>query len=242
MSTVKTQDEILIPGERPASAEWQLRAVLNEECISYIAWNELTREALIVDPKLEELEQFRSIIKKLQGYYWIAVIDTHIHADHVSCAATLATDVHAPLIMHEKSLTTKADLRVCHRTSLTTHAAPLDLIPTPGHTADGITAIWGPYVFTGDTVLFGDVGRDDLPTGSPEAHYESLVILKEILSPQVLMFPGHDHKGGRASSWDTQLKVNSSLTQAREDFIRESAAFQTPAPKDFKRSLVENFK
>lgn len=242
MGIIKSLAELLVDGGQLPEAHWKLSSVLSEECLSYVAWNEKNHEAIIIDPKLEELEQLQALTRKLPGYLWIAVIDTHIHADHVSCAAVLAQELKAPLIMHERSITTKANLRVCRRTALPTHSGSLDLIPTPGHTADGITVVWGPFVFSGDTVLYGDVGRDDLPTGSPEAHYESLLELKKSINPTAILLPGHDHKGGRASSWETQLKVNASLTQPREDFVRESKAFQTAAPKDFKRSLVENFK
>jgi glyoxylase-like metal-dependent hydrolase (beta-lactamase superfamily II) len=94
----------------------------------------------------------------------------------------------------------------------------------------------------GDTVLYGDSGRDDLPGGNAPAHYESLEKLKKVLIPEQVCLPGHDHQGGRASTWGTQLKINASLMQEREDFIRESEAFDAPAPKDLKRSLRENFK
>ncbi len=127
-------------------------------------------------------------------------------------------------------------------TVLPSKAAPLQPLLTPGHTHDSMTLIWGPFLFGGDTILYGDTGRDDLPGGDPEAHYKSLASIKKAAKPEMIVLPGHDHKGGRASSWATQLKVNPSLTQGREDFVRESAAFDAPAPKLFKKALKENFK
>jgi glyoxylase-like metal-dependent hydrolase (beta-lactamase superfamily II) len=91
-------------------------------------------------------------------------------------------------------------------------------------------------------VLFGDVGRDDLPGGNPEAHYESLLLLKKFAKDEMILLPGHDHKGGRISTWQEQMKINSSLTQERESFIKEAAAFDAPAPALLKKSLRENFK
>jgi glyoxylase-like metal-dependent hydrolase (beta-lactamase superfamily II) len=102
--------------------------------------------------------------------------------------------------------------------------------------------IWGPFIFGGDTLLYGDTGRDDLPGGDPEAHYDSVQSVKAHARPEMIVLPGHDHKGGRASTWATQLKVNSSLTQEREDFVREAGSFEAPAPKLLKKSLFENFK
>jgi hypothetical protein len=56
------------------------------------------------------------------------------------------------------------------------------------------------------------------------------------------MLPGHDMRGGRISSWKTQLEVNASLTQPREIFVPEAAAYVGPSPKLLKESLFENFK
>jgi sulfur dioxygenase len=170
------------------------------------------------------------------------VIETHTHADHVSSAAEMAGYLNAPLLMHSAAPSKRVSLRVSHAFQLPTHSGPLHFIPTPGHTSDGMCIQWGPFAFTGDTVLFGDVGRDDLPTGSPEDHHESLICLRSILDPFILVCPGHDSKGGRISSWGTQLQINSSLTQTKEDYVTESRAFTCIAPALFKESLFENFK
>ena len=100
---------------------------------------------------------------------------------------------------------------------------------------------WGPFLFTGDTVLDGDVGRDDLPGGDAETHYVSLMRLKEIVNPKWLVFPGHG-EAKNISSWSTQLKRNPSLQQSHHDFVQEAAAFDGPAPKLLKASLRENLR
>ncbi|MGE4233964.1 MAG: hypothetical protein AB7F43_11600 [Bacteriovoracia bacterium] len=239
---VKTLNQLLADSSEKPSSEWCLRAVQSEECLSYVAWNEKTKEALLVDPKDEDVGAYRSLFKELKDYRWIAIIDTHTHADHISIAATLADEFNTPLVMHAGALTKKVHIRISKTTRLMTQAGPLDLVITPGHTPDSITPIWGPFIFGGDTLLYGDTGRDDLPGGSPESHYDSLQELKKHAKPEMIVLPGHDNKGGRASSWKKQMEVNSSLTQGREDFIRESAAFDAPAPKLLKKSLRENFK
>ena len=241
-SQIKSLEEILTPGDAAPSKEWNIRAVQSEECLSYVAWNERTREALVVDPKLEDWESYVALSEELGGYVWIGVIDTHTHADHISVAARLAARLNAPLVMHENAPSRRVQLRSSGGSLLLSHAAPVRLLPTPGHTQDSITVLWGPYLFGGDTVLYGDSGRDDLPGGSPESHYESLETIKAAVSPEMILLPGHDNKGGRASSWATQLKVNASLSQSRADFVRESSAFDVPAPKLLKESLRENFK
>jgi glyoxylase-like metal-dependent hydrolase (beta-lactamase superfamily II) len=242
MTTVKTLNDLLTKGEASPAASWQVRALQSDQCFSYVAWNETTREALVVDPKDEDHDAYRAIARELAGYRWLAVLDSHTHADHVSVAAELATELKAPLVMHELAPSKRVDLRVSHSTKLPGQAAPVEIYVTPGHTPDSITIAWGPFVFGGDTLLYGDVGRDDLPGGDPEAHYRSIELLKRSLRPEQIVLPGHDHREGRASSWRDQLAVNSSLTQSHEDFVREAAAFDAPAPALLKKSLRENFK
>ncbi len=241
-TTVRKLEEILVAGEKPPAAEWQLRAVQSEQCLSYVAWNTKTKEALVFDPKEEDLEAYLSIADELSGYLWLGIIDSHTHADHVSVAAALAGKLKAPLIMQAKSPSQRVDVRICKETALPTHGGPLRFLLTPGHTLDSITVIWGPFLFGGDTVLFGDAGRDDLPGGDATAHYESLQAVKWAAQPEMILLPGHDNSGGRASSWATQLKVNASLAQKREDYVREAEAFDAPGPTFLKKSLRENFK
>lgn len=239
---IRTLEQLLVPGETQPAAEWQLRAIQSEECLSYVVWNSRTQEALVIDPKREDHDAYKAIATELKDYRWIAVIDTHTHADHVSLAAPLAEELRAPLVMHALSPSPRVHLRVNRTTHLSAQAGEACLLPTPGHTPDSLTVTWGPFLFGGDTILFGDVGRDDLPGGNPEAHYESIKAVLGVARPEMILLPGHDHKGGRASSWATQLKTNASLTQPREEFIREARAFDVPAPRLLKESLRENFK
>lgn len=241
-STIKDLSDVLIDTPVPADRSWQAKVVQSDQCISYVAWNEKAREAAVVDPKREDWQSYLRIAADLAGYRWIAVIDTHTHADHVSCAAKLAEKLGAPVVMHCAAPTKRAHLHVCRDTVLSTAAGPLRIQLTPGHTADSITPIWGPFLFGGDTIVYGDSGRDDLPTGSPNDHYDSIQAVKAIARPELILLPGHDPKGGRASSWAIQLKVNASLKQDRETFLSEAHAFNVDAPHFFKESLVENFK
>ncbi|MGZ3687410.1 MAG: MBL fold metallo-hydrolase [Bdellovibrionota bacterium] len=223
-------------------APWQLRAVIQEECLGYFVWNEATKEALVIDPRLDAEKEFLALAAELPATLILAVIDTHTHADHISGAPRLAERLGIPLIMHEEAPCKRVHVRIARETSLQTKAGALHLIPTAGHTPDGLCVLWGKFLFTGDTILFGDTGRDDLPGGDPEAHFASVTALKRLAQAETLVLPGHDSKGGRVSSWKTQLEISPSLTQEREQFVREAAAFVAPAPKLLKESLVENMR
>lgn len=239
---IKELSDLLIKNEPSPPTEWQVKAVIHEECLSYIVWNQESREGLVIDPKKEELNTYKQIIHDLPQLFWLGVIDTHTHADHVSAAAVLAETLNVPFIMHHASPSKKVHLRVSHQTALISRRCPIQFIITPGHTPDGLCINWGPFVFSGDTVLYGDVGRDDLPFGDAASHYDSLQQLNNQISRDSLIFPGHDNQGGRVISWATQLKINSSLNQPKNDYISECLAFDAPAPILLKKALFENFK
>jgi len=241
-TVIKTLNEVVIEDCFESVHPWNLRLIKSEDCLSYVVWNEESREVLYIDPKKDDMSAYLSIKNQLDDYCCLGVVDTHTHADHVSCAVDLSKMLDAPLFMHCLSPSSRTNLKIVQRTSMATRAGRVVFLPTPGHTPDSLCLTWGPFIFTGDTVLYNDVGRDDLPGGDPAAHYESLSILKEVVNPQMFVLPGHDARGGRISKWVKQLESNVSLKQGRELFIQEAGEFDAPAPSLFKKSLFENMK
>ncbi len=224
--------------------EWGGLAVIQDDNLSYLVWNEATREALWVDACLEDWEILQEKTQSMlaNGYRFVAVVDTHTHADHLTAASALADAARAPLVMHERAPSRRIHLRVSRSTSFATSAGSLRFLHTPGHTPDSMTVSWGPFVFTGDTLLYDDAGRDDLPGGDAVAHGESLELLRREIRADQWILPGHDGRGGRVSRWESQLKTNPSLLQSQQEFVAEAAAYRGPAPKLLKESLFENFK
>lgn len=222
--------------------DWTVTVVINEDNMTYVVSNDVFKEALVVDPMRDDLETLLNVTRALKGYRFLAVIDTHTHADHISCAAELAEFLKAPLLMHEKSPSRKIHLRASRDFELSNASAPLMIMMTPGHTPDSITPIWGRFILSGDTLLYGDTGRDDLPGGNPEDHYDSLQKIKAYVKPDYYLLPGHDAEGGQITKWSHQIEVNPSLTQDRATFVKEAGAYVGPSPKLLKESLFENFK
>lgn len=222
--------------------DWGCDLVLREECMGYFAWNRKTKEALVIDPMKEAQEIWDDLLRKHSDLKILAVIDTHTHADHFSYAGELAEKARAPMIMHQLSPSSKPTRRVSSDEVLKAEAGNVQFLETPGHTPDGVTVLWGPFLFSGDTILYGDTGRDDLPGGDAVAHCASLRKIEKWVKPTTLLAPGHDNRGGRITCWQTQLEVNPSLTQCNEDFIREAAAFVGTPPKNLKESLLHNCK
>lgn len=243
MGTAVKDIRELIQDKSTVPANWRAKAVINDDNMTYVVWNESSREAIVVDPMREDWEALLSITRiELKDYRFLAVIDTHTHADHISCAASLANELKAPLIQHQLSPSKRIHLRISQDTALSTAAGPLQFLVTPGHTAECITPIWGPFLFGGDMLLYGDTGRDDLPGGDPEAHWESIQKIKAHVTSDHLLMPGHDSEGGRVTSWKHQLENSPGLKQDKQTFIKDAGSYVGPSPKILKESLYENFK
>ncbi|MFN7684977.1 MAG: MBL fold metallo-hydrolase [Oligoflexia bacterium] len=242
MTRVRPFKEILQgPGQLPAG--WDVILIQNDDNLCWLLTHEPSCEAVFVDPVHGDEEALSRLLTDLNSrkFKVLAVIDTHTHADHITCAPWLAEKSGAPVVMHEKAPSRRVHLRVSKDVELYSHAAPLKLLVTPGHTGDSITPIWGPFILSGDTILYGDTGRDDLPGGDADAHFDSLQKIKAHVRPEMIFLAGHDAEG-RISSWKTQLEVNVGLTQPREVWVPEAAAYRGPSPRLLKESLFENFK
>lgn len=243
MNTIIKDVKEILKDSVQVPKNWVAKAVINDDNMTYVAWNTQTKEAIIVDPMREDWESLTLLCStELKGYLFLAVIDTHTHADHISCAASLAETLKCPLIQHHLSPSKRIHLRVNRDTLFPSLASPLQLLLTPGHTPECITPIWGPFLFGGDMMLFGDTGRDDLPGGDPAEHWESLQKIKAHSTPDMIMLPGHDGEGGRASSWKMQMEISPGLSQDKKTFIQDAGSYVGPSPKLLKESLYENFK
>jgi glyoxylase-like metal-dependent hydrolase (beta-lactamase superfamily II) len=241
ITQIKDLEALIVDGSKIPSG-WDGKVIIFDDNLCYLLWNKATCEAILVDTCREDMSAVQDLLNTLSELKIIAVIDTHTHADHVTAGAYWSEKLGVPWIMHSESPTRRAQVRIFKDTPWFTHAGPIRFVTTPGHTPDGVTVFWGPFILTGDTVFYADTGRDDLPGGDAEAHYESLQKIKAVAKPEMLMLPNHDARGGRISSWKTQLEVNASLTQPKDVFVPEAAAYIGPSPKLLKESLFENFK
>jgi glyoxylase-like metal-dependent hydrolase (beta-lactamase superfamily II)/rhodanese-related sulfurtransferase len=171
---------------------------LNERCgcASYVVASRRTHEAAIFDPAIET-EPYDALLRE-RGLKLRYVIDTHIHADHVSGARRLAAEHRAELCLLEKAQVNYAFRPLCDHEELELGQLRLRVLHTPGRRPELISLlIVNPprspepsMVLTGDSLLVGDVGRPDFGGGDAAAQYESLTNLLR-LPDWVAVFPGH---------------------------------------------------
>lgn len=233
---------VMTQSESPLNipAGFLAKMIVNEDNLTYFISNSETKEAIIVDPMREDLDATLFELQNIKDYRLI-VIDTHTHADHVSSASIIASEFKAPLVMSAFAPSSRIDIKINRDTFLPMVAAPLEFYITQGHTNDCMTIRWGVFLLTGDTLMYGDTGRDDLPGGDPEKHYESVHKILKFAHKNDVFLPGHDAEA-RVSTWGHQLEINPMLRLSREAFVKEAGAWVGPSPKNLKESLFENLK
>lgn len=194
--------------------------------LSYIIWDEASREAAVIDPAWEpaKLAEFM----KKEGLQLQCVLLTHAHPDHVNGVNFFTgPNPKLPVYLHEadhdmlpaKPRGLKA---VTDGEELTAGALKIGVMHTPGHTPGSVCYRAGDAVFTGDTLFIGECGRVDLPGSSAEDLYGSFVKLAALPDGEAVC-PGHSYNGDK-STFGVQKEYNLYLklarTGRREDFLK----------------------
>jgi len=177
---------------------------------TYIISSGKGREALIIDPVIEDTSQYLKLLKELD-LKLVKVIDTHIHADHISGLNELSMQTSCSKIMGEQSKSEVLDIRVKDDEKIKIEKIELKSIYTPGHTDCSYSFFMKDRVFTGDTLLINGTGRTDFQNGNPHDAYDSLFkkILK--LPEKTLVYPAHDYNGKTHSTIENEKNNNPRL-------------------------------
>jgi len=168
------------------------------------------REALIIDPVLENVNEYISILKELD-LKLVKVIDTHIHADHITGASKLKNITKCSTIMGDHTPAESVEIKVKDDEYINLDNLKIRAIYTPGHTSDSYSFLMDNYLFSGDTLLINGTGRTDFQNGNAKDAYNSIFnkILK--LPDETLLYPAHDYKGEKVSTIGKERKQNPRL-------------------------------
>ena len=176
------------------------------------------REALIIDPVLENVETYISYLKELD-LKLVKVIDTHIHADHISAINELNKRTNCIRVMGEKSKSEVIDLRIKDGEKIKVEEVELQAIYTPGHTDCSYSFSMHDRVFTGDTLLINGSGRTDFQNGNAYDAYDSIFNKLLKLPEKTLVFPAHDYNGKKYSTIENEKNNNPRLqVSSKEEY------------------------
>jgi len=187
-------------------------------CQSYLIGCADSCAAALIDPEISLIDRYLAASARagLRLHY---LIDTHTHADHFSGTRELARQLHVPVAMHRASPAPFVDLRLDDGEMLVIGKLRVQVLHTPGHTRDSMCLRAEERLFSGDTLLIGATGRTDLPSGDPEALYDSLFNRLLKLDPALTVHPAHEYKNRDHSTLAQEMAQNPRLQ------VRERAGF-----------------
>ena len=209
---------------------------------TYIIASAEGREALIIDPVLENVEDYIKLLNEL-NLKLVKVIDTHIHADHVTGAGKLRDKTQCVTIMGEHTPTDAVEIKVKDEEIIKLDQLKIKALYTPGHTSDSFSFLMDNYLFSGDTLLINGTGRTDFQNGSSKDAYNSLFNRLLKLPDETLVYPAHDYKGEKVSSIGKEKKFNPRLQVSNvEEYIEimNNLNLKKPAAIDF--NVANNLK
>ena len=209
---------------------------------TYIISSGKGREALIIDPVIENTLNYLEILKKLD-LKLVKVIDTHIHADHVSGLNELSEKTKCIKVMGEQSQSEVIDIRVKDNDKVNIENIELISMYTPGHTDCSYSFFMNDRIFTGDTLLINGTGRTDFQNGSARDQYDSLFnkILK--LPEKTFVYPAHDYNGKKFSTIKNEKDTNPRLqVKSAEEYAEIMNNLKLSNPKMMDIAVTANKK
>ena len=185
---------------------------------TYIIASGEGREALIIDPVIEYSDEYSTILNNL-NLKLVKVIDTHIHADHISGLNELNKRTNCIRVMGEKSKSEVIDLKIKDSEKIKVEDVELQAIYTPGHTDCSYSFLMKDRVFTGDTLLINGSGRTDFQNGNAYDAYDSIFNKLLKLPEKTLVFPAHDYSGKKFSTIENEKNNNPRLqVSSKEEY------------------------
>lgn len=219
-------------------------------CASYIFGCTGKKALAVVDPHLDHVDDYLAVAAEVKSPI-VAILETHVQADHLSGAPHLAERTGAPIYLHET-----ADVAFPHRSLHDGEEIPLGndylrVLHTPGHSPDSICLLAGDrvrgedpwFLLTGDTLFVGDAGRPDLTASEEHQQQKERVLALEArqaaltlhaslqrlltLPDDLELYPAHF--AGSACGRTMSGKPSSTLGFER----RFNPALQPRSPEDF---------
>ena len=214
----------------------------NSCTFTYIIGSRVGAEALIIDPVLNNVNEYIKVLKKLD-LRLVKVIDTHIHADHISGIAELRDKTNCVTVMGDKTPADVVAMQVTDEETIKIDGLKLQAIYTPGHTIESFSFLMNDRVFTGDTLLIRGTGRTDFQNGNARDSYNSIFNKLLKLPDETLVYPAHDYKGAMVSTIVEEKKFNPRLqVNSANQYIEIMNNLNLPNPNMMDIAIPSNLK
>lgn len=208
---------------------------------TYLIADPASGEAALIDPVLETVHRDLKLIEEL-GVRLKYILETHVHADHVTGAGEIREKTGARSAVSEGARVDCADIALHDGQELFLGDRKITALATPGHTDSCMSYLFEDKVFTGDALLIRGTGRTDFQQGSSEKLYESIHGKLFSLPAGTQVYPGHDYRGQTASSIGLEKKFNPRVGggKTKEEFIKLMSELKLANPKKIHEALPAN--
>jgi sulfur dioxygenase len=210
---------------------------------TYLLADEGTREAVLIDPVREQLERDLALLADLD-LVLVHVLETHVHADHVTSAALLRARTGARTVVARAGGARCADVPVEDGDVIRFGAQALTVLATPGHTSGCVTYVTADraMAFTGDALLIRGCGRTDMQQGDARALYRSVHGKIFTLPDACAVYPGHDYAGRTSSTVGEEKACNPRLGGGRseDEFVEIMQSLDLAYPRKIDIAVPAN--
>jgi sulfur dioxygenase len=209
---------------------------------TYIIASGKGREAVIIDQFIENVESYIGLLNELD-LKLVKVIDTHIHADHVTGASKLKQATNCYTLMGEHTPADAVEIKVKDDEIIKIDQIEIKAMYTPGHTSDSYSFLMDNYLFSGDTLLINGTGRTDFQNGSSKDAYNSIFNRLLKLPEDTTLYPGHDYNGKVSSTIGNEKKFNPRLQVKNVDeYVELMSNLNLAKPKLIDINVSKNIK
>ena len=206
---------------------------------TYLVWDPPSRCAALIDPVLEQVDRDLTLVEEL-GLTLVHVLETHVHADHVTAAGLLRERTGALCCAGQHGAPC-ADRHLVHGDAVRLGESTITALATPGHTDDGLSYRIAGAVFTGDTLLVRGCGRTDFQNGDAGQLHDSITRILFALPDETIVYPGHDYRGQTASTIGEEKRWNCRIAgRDRDAFIAAMADLRLPPPRRLAEAVPAN--
>jgi sulfur dioxygenase len=211
----------------------------NSSTLTYLIAG-VDRHAVIIDPVLEQLPRDVSLIKSL-GLHLDFVLDTHVHADHITASNALKQETGAVSVIAKNCGAPGYDRLLQDDEVLHFGVEQIRVIATPGHTLGSMCYLWRDRLLSGDTLMINACGRTDFQSGSAEQMYHSITEKLFVLPEETLLYPGHDYKGRRVSCIGEEKILNTRIAgKSLQEFVAIMDGLNLATPKLIHEAVPAN--